>query len=149
MWFRSLPGSDGFGRVWSNSPSALPANGTPYLNTSSGDSLVFSFEDGSLFGVFAVDLAGYSKVVPEATIHFVGYRSDGSTVAADVERHGIQFQTYYFGSDWSSGLTRVEIPLPLWSLDNLVVSIPEPAVGAIFLTGALAFRLGRTGQRKT
>jgi hypothetical protein len=50
------------------------------------------------------------------------------------------FQTFYFNKEWS-GLARVEIPTPLWSLDNLVVSVPEPNGEVLFLAAGLAFWL--------
>jgi hypothetical protein len=41
-----------------------PDNGTPFINASSGDSFIFSFENGSLFGVYAVDLAPTARWCP-------------------------------------------------------------------------------------
>jgi len=120
--FRALPGSDGFIRRGAGGPPQAPDNGTAYLQASQGDSLTFTYYDAPAFSVVSVDLAGYSTVVPDTTIHIVGHRADGSTITTDVERHGIIFQTYSFGPDWS-GLTRVDIPTYGWSLDNLVVSI--------------------------
>ena len=109
---------------------------------------MFSVSNGSLFGLVSVDLAEYSTVVPDAvTVHFVGYRQDGSTITTDFTTDGIidgtgplaDFQTFYFDKEWT-GLTRVEIPTFGWSLDNLVVSIPEPsAVTIIFLGSAILF----------
>ena len=84
-------------------------------------------------------LAEYSTVVPYArTVPFVGYRPDGSTVTVSFTTDGIidgtgplaDFQTFYFGPEFS-GVTQVRIPAYGWSLDNLVVAIPEP--GAISL----------------
>ena len=98
-----------------------------------------------------VDLAEYSTVVPDAvTVHFVGCRSDGSVLTTDLTTDGIidctgpleDFQTFQFGPDWT-GLTRVEIPTIGWSLDNLVVSVPEPASGLLVLTGGVALLLFR------
>jgi hypothetical protein len=123
MRFKPLPGADGFGRVWSNPPSFFPNNGTPYLNAAFGDALGFGYESGPSFSLVSADLAGYSTVVPDADFQFVGYRWDGTTVTADVMRHGINFQTYYFGPEWS-GLSRVEMPNYGWSMDNLVFSVP-------------------------
>lgn len=98
--------------------------------------------------MLAVDLGGYSTVVPDFTVNFVGYRSDGRTVATSFSGTGIDFQTYYFGSDWEFGLTRVEIPNYAWSLDNLVVSIPEPSTSALLAIGTLTFSLWRIRNRK-
>jgi hypothetical protein len=111
-----------------------PDDGTPYLQAGVGESLMFSFTDGSLFSLRSVDLAGYSDVVPDFTVAFVGYRTDGSTVSTSFSGTGIGFQPFYFGSEFSD-LTRVEIPTFGWSLDNLVVSVPEPSG---FAFGALA-----------
>jgi len=148
MWFRPLQGSAGFGRTGGGLTSLFPYDGSPYLHGAFGDSLAFSFQTGSLFGVFSVDLAGYSTVVPDFTVDFVGYRSDGSTISTSFSGNGIDFRTVNFGPDWSSGLTRVEIPNYGWSLDNLVVSIPEPSAGALVLVGTLAFGFWRMKKEK-
>jgi hypothetical protein len=108
---------------------------------------MFSFINGSLFSLLAVDLAEYSTVVPDAvTVHFVGYRHDGSVVTVDLTTDGIidgtgpvaDFQTFPFGPEWNA-LTRVEIPTSGWSLDNLVVSrnVPEPSAVALLMLGGV------------
>lgn len=123
-----------------------PDNGTAYLQADVGSSLLFDFNNGSLFNLVSVDLAEYSTVVPDAvTVHFVGYRQDGSTVTTDFTTDGIidgpgplnDFQPFYFSPEFSA-LSRVEIPTIGWSLDNLVVSygVPEPGTGALVLLGA-------------
>ena len=148
MWFRPLgvvePGN-GFIRQ-GGSFSIYPENGTPYIQTALGDSLVFSFTNGDLFDLLSVDLAEYSTVVPDAaTVRFTGYRSDGSTVTRDFTTDGIidgtgplaDFQTFAFTG--FTGLTRVEVPGFGWSLDNLrVTPVPEPATGALLLAGGVA-----------
>src|SRR2546423_5611343 len=103
--FTVLPGSDGFVR-WGGGGPNRPDNGSAYIQASLGDSLVFA--NGSLFGVSSVDLAGYSTVVPDFSVDFFGYRSDGSIVSANFPDTGINFRTVFFGPEWS-GLTRVEI----------------------------------------
>jgi PEP-CTERM motif len=119
-------------------------NGTVHLTASLGDSLKFSFINSLAFDLYSVDLAEYSTVVPDAvTVHFLGYRHDGSIVTTDFTTDGIidgtgplaDFQTFYFGPEFTD-LDRVEIPTYRWSLDNLVVSIPEPATGALAIVGA-------------
>ena len=50
---------------------------------------------------------------------------------------GITFHTFYFGSEFSN-LNRVEIPTWAWSLDNLVISVPEPSVQGLGLAVATA-----------
>jgi hypothetical protein len=124
-------------------------DGTVHLTASVGDSLRFSFLNGSAFDLLSVDLAEYSTVVPDAvTVHFVGYRPDGSIVTTDFTTDGIidgtgplnDFQTFHFGPEMS-GLTRVEIPTIGWSLDNLVLltGVPEPGTGTLVMVGAGLF----------
>ena len=154
MWFRPLgvvgPGN-GFVRQ-GGSYSLYPENGSTYLQAGLGDSLMCSFLDGRLFDLISVDLAEYSTTVPYAvTVPFVGYRLDGSTVTINFTTDGIidgtgpvaDFQTFYFGPQFS-GLTRVEIPTYGWSLDNLVVAVPEPASCGLLVLGCLAFWFARS-----
>src|SRR5688572_9424714 len=86
--------------------STSPENGTAYVRTALGQSLMFSIAGGSLFHLNSVDLEEYSTVVPNAvTVHFVGYRLDGSIVTTDFTTDGIidcigpltDFQTFSFG----------------------------------------------------
>jgi hypothetical protein len=126
-----------FGRVGSPPPiPAFPDDGTAYLNAALGQTLMFSFTNGSVFDLFSVDLAEYSTVVGPENAHFVGYRHDGSTVTADF-LPGVNFGTFYFDQQFS-GLDRVELPNPGWSLDNLRVVVPEPSGTALLLLGASA-----------
>lgn len=147
-------GSFGLGRVGSNPPPGLPDNGTAYLDTGFGGKLMFRFTNGSLFALRSVDLAEYGTGLPDAfTVHFIGYRVDGSTVTQDFTPDGIidgtgpiqDFQTFHFGPEFS-GLSRVEIPTFPWSLDNLVlevvsepriVTIQSPAHAVFFTPGEL------------
>lgn len=115
-------------------PPDWPDNGTAYLQTGLSDSLKFSFVNDSLFGISSVDLASWNGENPNFALRFVGYRQDGSVVTADFSGTGNEFRTFYFGPEFS-GLSRVEIPSFGWSLDNLVVSIPEPSTGALMILG--------------
>jgi hypothetical protein len=143
MYFQPIPGTDGFGRAWSGQPAGIPEDGTPYIVTGAGETLAFSFTSASEFGLTSVELAGFSIGAPDYTVTFVGYHSDGSTVQASFSGSGIQFQTYNFGSDWSSGLTKVELPDSDWSLDNLVVAVPEPSANALLIIGFIISRFCR------
>ena len=151
VWFRPIPATDGFTRQGSNPPSFYPNNGTMYLQASLGDSLMFGLDDGSSFDPVSVDLAEYSAILlqmlgPE-TVHFVGYRQDGTVLTDDITTAGIfngiapVFQTFYFDPAFSD-LVRVEIPI-FPSLDNLTLqrSVPEPGTGALLCVGALLLGL--------
>jgi hypothetical protein len=114
---------------------------------------MFGLDDGSSFDPVSVDLAEYSDVVRDpVTVHFVGYRQDGTVLTDDITTarifNGIApvFQTFHFDPGFSD-LVRVEIPTIAWSLDNLVVSygVPEPRLGTLVMVGAglLGLRLLR------
>jgi hypothetical protein len=112
-----------------------------------GDTLMFGLDDGSSFDPVSVALAEYSDVLLQAlgpaTVHFVGYRQDGTLLTDDITTAGIfngvapVFQTFSFDPRFS-GLTRVEIPYPLWSLDNLTLrrGVPEPGTSTLLILGA-------------
>jgi len=125
---------DSFGRC-GGGISGFPDNGTTYLQV--GSSLEFSFTNGVSFSLESVDLAGYSDVLPEMDIQFVGYKSDGSTVTNSFSGSGLDFQTYNFGPEFTN-VTRVEVFGNLWSLDNLVVQ-PGPPVLSITTFDLLIF----------
>jgi len=135
--FQPLAGSDGFARVWTGMPPEWPSDGTPYLQATTGDSLSFRSESGSSFGLLSVDLAAFTTGLPDYTLDFIGYLNNGGTVSTSFSGTGINFQTYNFGPDWSSGLTRVEISNYAWSLDNLVVAVPEPGIPKLIALGAI------------
>ena len=156
MSFTSINGL-GFGRIGSSPVSFRPDNGTAYLQAGLGESLSFRFISLSPFDLISVDLAEYSTVVPDAvTVHFIGYRLDGSIVTQDFTTDGIidgtgplvDFQTFHFGPEFSN-LSRVEIPTFPWSLDNLVV-VPEPGTWSLIILGVgvaiVLFRRGRRGH---
>ena len=149
-------GLTGFVRVGENPVPGRPDNGSSYLQALLGSDLRFQFSSGSPFALMSVDLAEYSTVVPDAvTVHFIGYRADGSIVTQDFTTDGIidgtgpgvDFETFHFGPEFSN-LTRVEIPTFGWSLDNLVV-VPEPETWGLILLGAfVATILSRRGRRR-
>jgi hypothetical protein len=105
---------------------------------------MLSFTNGAFFDLVSVDLAEYSTLYQEPlVVRFVGYRHDGTVVTNHITTDGIidgtgplaDFQTFYFGPDFS-GLSRVELPTWGWSLDNLVVAVPEPPVCQVLILGA-------------
>jgi len=157
MFFMPIdPARSQFGRT-GGGIAFFPENGTAYLHAALGDSLVFARNDLSAFDLVSVDLAEYSTVVPSAVkVPFVGYRPDGSIVTVSFTTDGIidgtgplaDFQTFYFDSRFS-GLVRVEIPASLWSLDNLVISVPEPGSGLLLILAGGVFALRLVRKRRT
>lgn len=158
MWFVPIPGSDGFVRRGSSPREGWPDNGTAYLQASLGDSLQFGMDDGSEFGLLSVDLAEFSTLYQEPlTVQFVGYKSDGSTVTANLVTDGVidgtgplaDFETLYFDSRFT-GLTRVQIPTTGWCLDNLALSIPESGTWALLVLGGVmaGWRLFKRSSRR-
>jgi hypothetical protein len=128
------------------------------LQGSLGDSLMFGMDDGSSFDPVSVDLAEYSAILlltqgPE-TVHFVGYRQDGTVLTTDITTAGIfngvapVFTNFTFSPEFS-GLVRVEIPM-FPSLDNLTLrrSVPEPGIGALVGVGAAVLGLRRFRRRR-
>ena len=124
------------------------------MQASLGDSLSFGLDDGSSFHPVSVDLAEYNDIVPDpVTVHFVGYRPDGTVLTDDITTAGIfngiapVFTNFSFDPAFS-GLVRVEIPTIAWSLDNLTWrrSTPEPGTGALLLVGAVLVGL-RSSKR--
>lgn len=124
--------------------SFSPENSTAYLQAGLGSSLMFSLLDGRTFDLISVDIAEYSTLFPNPlTVHFIGYRSDGSIVTTDLTTDGVidgtgplaDFQTFYFDSRFSN-LSRVEIPTTGWSLDNLIITpVPEPGSAVLIVLG--------------
>lgn len=132
-----------------------PDNGTACLQFLAGDApLIVSNLLGQPFALKRVDLAEYSTVVASAkAIPFIGYRNDGSVVTQTFTLDGIidgtgplvDFQTFTFGSQFTN-LLRVEVPVDVYSLDNVrvlvpmtnqlpVVSLVSPTNDAVFLEG--------------
>ena len=153
MMFTPISGLIGFVRS-GGGISFFPENGTTYLQAPLGSTLMIRLTSASPFDLISVDLAEYSTVVPDAvTVHFVGYRFDGSIVTQDFTTDGIidgtgpgvDFETFHFSPEFSN-LSRVEIPTYGWSLDNLVV-VPEPGAWSLIILGAvvatIVFRNGR------
>lgn len=151
-------GYGGFARInkWPFSDHAY--NSTAYI-ASLQSLLEITSTSGSLFGLTSVDLAEQTLTSPNAvTVQFIGYLAGGGTVMTSFTTDGIigvpgtsDFQTFYFGPEFSGGLTRVVIPAVGASLDNLVFSVPEPSTWILGLFGGdlflLAHRVSRTGKK--
>lgn len=157
MWFRPL-GTVGPGNGFSRSGggrAGFPDNGTAFLAAALGDSLVFSFTNGAIFDMISVGLAEFSVTVTSTTVRFVGYRFDGSVVTSELTMDGLidgpggfaDFQTFNFSPEFS-GLSRVEISTIGWSLDNLVVAIPEPSAVALFVAGGVFLWVAKLVRRQ-
>ncbi len=144
--FTGLPGSDGFIRENNiGGTPLLPNDNSTYLQAGFGEGLEFS--NGSVFGLTSVDLAEYSHLLTNFTVNFTGRESDGSTITTSFSGTGIDFQTFAFGPEWSSGLTEVEIPNAPWSMDNLAVIVPEPGSAELFALGAVVVSLWRSRRK--
>jgi hypothetical protein len=157
VWFAPISVTGGFERQGSNPDYWWPDNGTAYVATALGDSLMFGMLDGSNFNLVSVDLAEWSTDYPEAVrVRFVGFRRDGTTVTTDLLTDGIMdgtgplsdFQTLYFGPEFS-GVYRVQIPSIGYHLDNLVVAIPEPGAIPLLTLGAGIFYALRLHTKKS
>ncbi len=159
MWFRNS-GAASTSLVRSGGGvSGFPENGTAYLLGAIDCLLALSSTTGASFGLVAVDLAEFSTLYQTpATVRFVGYKSDGSTVTTNLVTDGIidglgplaDFQTFYFDSRFAD-VVRVEVPTYGWSLDNMVFAdVPEPGIWALLVAGATAWatrrRRGAHGQ---
>jgi hypothetical protein len=85
------------------------------------------------------------------TVDFIGYHQDGSTVTSMVTTDGIHdgggpladFQTFTF--EGFTDVVRVEMPNSPYSvdtpysMDNLIIEVPEPASGSLLLLGGRPF----------
>ena len=140
---------------------ADPDNGTTYLVGALGghsNTVTIGLTAGWTFDLRSVDLAEYLFSTEPTAVRFLGYRHDGSIVTTDLTTDGINdsigpqadFQTFHFGPEFS-GLDRIEIPSHGWSLDNLVVLIPEPSSLVLLAGGeccALAYALRSSRRRR-
>ncbi|HWD92872.1 MAG TPA: PEP-CTERM sorting domain-containing protein [Verrucomicrobiae bacterium] len=136
----------GFGRFASGFQPGFPDDGTAYLHGAghAGYNDVYgSFIDGSTFGVSSIDLAASGGNSTEISAVFEGWFANGTVLTETVSGTGIDFRTVDFGPEWSSGLTAFGISNDQsspdgWSVDTLVVVVPEPASGALLLAGGVA-----------
>ena len=152
MWFLPF----GMGNVLlrnGGGGSYYPDDGTAYLQSQAG--IVFGFTDGRSFDLRSVDLAEFSTWwASPATMDFIGYHPDGSTVTEEFTTDGIidgpgplaDFQTFTF--DDFTDVVQVAVPNYPFSMDNLVVAVPEPASTGLLLLGGLLFYGMRYDEKK-
>lgn len=153
----SFTGGSGFAHAGADLSADYPYDGTPYLQGygHSGYSTVMcSFSNGSSFGVSSIDIAGFGGGYPDFAVDFLGSYQNGDFIKTQFTGTGIDFQTYHFAPEWSSGLKAFIISIPLtspdgWSADNLVVIVPEPATGALLLVGAVMVWFSYRRKQKT
>jgi hypothetical protein len=141
-------------RQMAPSLSLKPQNGTPHMefapSVSYGNYVVFSLLSSNTFGLGSVDLA--DNISPSSinrSIEFNGYKLNGSVVTNIFTTPGggaTNFQTLNFSTDFNSDLVRVEMPISVWAMDNLVI-VPEPSTVVIML-GGLAALVWRARAKK-
>jgi len=150
-------GTEGY--PYNNTPflAFINTKGTPqyilFALTDAADFGDYNFVAGDPFGLVSVDLA--DPVAPSLApidITFNGFRADGSMVSQTFTVGGgnsSSFTRYYFSSDFSQGLVRVEIPSSAWAMDN-IVWVPEPSSYALLGLGSviLAVRASRLYRKQ-
>jgi len=137
---------NGFGRSQSGFLSGFPDDGTTYLQGSGHggyNNVDANFIDGSTFGVESIDLAAFGGNSTNISAVFQGWLANGTLLTESISGLGIDFRMIDFGPEWSSGLTRFGVSNDQsspdgWSVDNLVVIVPEPASGALLLMGGIS-----------
>jgi len=113
--------------------SYYPDDGTAYLQAEIG--MAFAFSDGAQFNLMSVDLDEFSTVWGPTTVDFTGYHPDGSTVTEDFTTEGDDFQTFAFQG--FTDVVSVQVS-GMFSMDNLIVEVPEPASCSLLLLGVLS-----------
>lgn len=126
----------------------FPDNGSTYIQPRGSTGLFFDYFGSSRrFDAVSVDLALYSSSsLDPVTVQFVasGYSRTSDIIATTqftitpaVDGQGRPlFQTFNFPPEFRGMYYLSVTPTaPLWSLDNLVISIPEPSVFALLVAG--------------
>jgi len=136
--------------------TGCPDNGTAYLAVSQHARLAFRFTSMAPFDLLSFDVAQYYVSVPgPGTLHLVGYTTPDlfGAVTMDLAVGTLpQFQTFTFDSQWRH-LYRVDILNDHFSLDNVVLGVPEPSGSTLLAMGSLSglgygwYRRKRLGWR--
>jgi hypothetical protein len=123
-----------------------PDNGTGYLEIPAGSIRLGynTFPPGAAvpFSLLSFDAATY-HTFPGSSLTVVGYvypQSMGSTltVTNTFSISGPTFQTFHLDSSFSS-VYQVDVLSATWSLDNLVISVPEPSFFSLWLASVILF----------
>jgi len=151
MWFQVVvplgtSGYDDIGIVPGNLYHNLPTTSTPFMfflrQNNPFDYVALSMTNGSMFGLTSVQLADPNSPSPSpVSISFVGHLASGLAITNTFTTPGngaTTFATYAFNSDFTSGLTSVDILAPRWAMDDLTFTVPEPGIGSLSLLGLLA-----------
>ncbi len=115
-----------------------PDNGTCFLEIPDGfpgvGGLSFTFTQD--FQLVSFQAAEYDSAGPQ-TLTVIGYRDDimGLRVTNTFTVNSLTFQTFYLDASFIN-VGRVDVLNARWSLDNLVISVPEPTTGSLALLGA-------------
>ncbi|HEY9174821.1 MAG TPA: PEP-CTERM sorting domain-containing protein [Verrucomicrobiae bacterium] len=136
----------GFTRRWSGDPM-FPDNWTAYIQPGQSQLLFFTYMGaGHPFAAVSVDLALHSASSLEpVTVQFTASGYSGGiiattafTVAGTVDSQGQPaFQTFYFPPQFHDMYyLRLTPATSLWSLDNLVIYVPEPSALALLVVGS-------------
>ncbi len=155
VWFRVVapPPNTPSGQMLQVDGIYPPSNGSPHMQWNGQPTtewVVFSMANGSTFGLTSVELGNPRFVQSSVAITFNGFYADGSIVSAMFNTPSgdhSSLSTYYFGSEFASGLTRVEIPSQFWVMDN-IVWVPEPSAASLLVAGLLVVTLRRFHQRR-
>ena len=142
-------GPYGLANLWltGSGLSGYPDNGTSYLGVPAESQLRFSFSTfpSTYFNLFSFDAAEGETTLPgPVTLQVVGYKGMGMTVTNTFVTDGINdgtgplsdFQTFTLDSGFQN-LSRVDIISSRFSIDNILIGIPEPSAFALTLLGTL------------
>lgn len=147
---------NGFERFDPGFLPGFPDNGTAYVGGVGHDgynNVYGDFIDGSTFGVESIDLAAFGGSSTTISAVFEGWLSNGTFLTEAVSGTGTDFRTVNFGPEWSSGLTLFGIKNDNsspdgWSVDNLVVIVPEPTSSTLLLVGGIVGLVFRKLKRR-